>query len=257
MSEPEISAAEPAGEQPIGDAGTVAPEEPAKVETTEPVTGEESESGEGTTSEVGKQEPPTFTDLKTVPDELKPIAKKLQADYTREMQKVAKQRREVEANMAKETTPQEPVASDDEATASMKQFLGTAEGKALKELMRQDLANEMGIPDMRQRVFASEADKEVDAVVAKFGKENIESHYDEIVEVMNQYPYAPLEMIASQVLYGQAKEEGKNEVHQKLQVKQQGSLDRGTTTPAITPDAKITSFEDAFKLAERQSGEQQ
>jgi hypothetical protein len=249
MTEPLNQTAEPsvvlAGDLPIGDAGSVKPEETAKeepaTEAEEPVTETKSSQETESKEEDGGT---TFTDLKSVPPELKGIAKKLQADYTREMQKIAEARRELESHAP--IIPEQP--GDDEATASMRQFLETAEGSALKKLIMNDVANDLGVSDMRQKVYASEASKEIDQVVAKYGK-------DSIVEMMNQYPTAPLDMIASTVLFESAKERGAQEVRSKFQEKKEGSVATGSPSPVITPNTKVNTFMEAFDLAERQMGE--
>jgi len=260
MSEPTSSNVEPvlAGEQPIGESGAVAPDEvtePTVEVESEPESNEVSadetlEEGTEAKTEVDEGAGETFTDLKKVPDELKAIAKKMQGDYTRRMQKLAEKERELSQPAPQ---PMQDVP-EDEATIAMKQFLSTPEGAALKSLMKEEIAQEYGINDLRQTVTMEQANKEIDATIARFGKEAIEENYDDIVEMMNRYPAAPLDMIASAVLFDSAKESGKAEVMSKFQQKKESSIGAGKTSPVIQAQSRVESFDDAFKAAERSAG---
>lgn len=246
--EPSDSKPEPVLEnQPVGDSGVaISKSEPAKETKEEPETKDSSEPSEE------KEEPKkevTFRDLKSVPSELQPIAKQMQADYTKEMQKLSEIRKTVsqpgdvpgyqEYGTAQDTAPAE--------VEEIKAFMATPQGSALRQVMDDIVSEKIG--DLPQRVYSAEADKEIDAAINKYGKDAIEQNYDEIKRVMAENPTAPLDMVCSNVLYAQAKEQGKSELRQKLEKKSKVSVGAGITSPVTTPEKRVESFDEAFNQA--------
>jgi len=249
MSEPTTSLAEPAVIGPEVAADETLTTEPVETNNVEP----DQEESTTDTDDQSTESDESFMDLKTVPKELEGAAKKMQAEYTKKMQALATSRRAEQLDPTKTAPPPEDGSTDPDR-AEIQQFLKTPQGSALKSLLMEEMASELGIGDIKQRVYTSEADKEVAQVTQKYGEEAIRDNYDQIMEMMEKYPTAPLDMICSSVLFDTVKtsavNEGKQIVRQKIQEKKQGSMASGnSTSPVTTTQTKANSFEEAFKQA--------
>jgi hypothetical protein len=238
------NAAEPKNvpEKPLGESGTAEPV----------VLNEEPESKDSTSQEPSKEEPEkeekeaSYQDLKTVPTELQPIAKKMQAQYTKDMQALKKIRDEVgKINPVQPEYGYGPPNSEE--VQQVKEFMQSPQGGALKEVVEEIVGDRIG--DLPQKVNAAEADKEIDAAIAKYGKSQIDEHYDEIQDAISQFPTVPLDMICSHVLYDNAKESGKSELRKQFDEKSKKSIEFGGTSPVSAPSTRAKTIEEAFKQA--------
>ena len=228
--EPSKSKIEPVSESPLGNSGTVLSKTEPSSNTEEPSKG---------ASEPAKAEPQQeeFTNLKEVPPQLQGAAKKIQADLTRRAQKLAERERAI-APSTQPATPEEQ---------ELEMYLASPQGKILDSYIEKKVGERLG--DLPQRVMTQEADKEIESVISKYGEDNIKANYPQIQEIMAEHPEVPLDMIVSNVMYAKAKEQGANELRQKLEEKRGRSLQLGRTTPVVSKDETVNNWDDAVKAA--------
>ena len=220
---------------PLGESGT-----------SEPVVVKEEEPESKKVSEPLKEEPEekvvSYQDLKTVPKELQPIAKKMQAEYTKDMQALKTIRDSVESIPENQIVPS---YTDSPDVREVKEFMESPQGSVLKQAVEEIVSERIG--DLPQKVDAAEAEKEIDQAFEKYGKDNITEHYDEIQQAIEQNPGVPFNMICSNILYDIAKEQGKEELRQKLNEKNKKSIEFSGTSPVSNTSKQAKTIQEAFQ----------